>query len=145
MFLADISGFSPDGRGKLSTLAVCLAHCSSYEILLLFSHHTCHPAPFIMTDLSGLHGTATRLILALRDGLERLEAAEVWLPNLEHPLGVNHLVMHSFLTSVIWRTEWYTTGRSIRNGAGFAAEAEGIAGGWPGLHGAQFRFTPRIR
>lgn len=30
-----------------------------------------------MGDLSSLHAQATRLILALRDGLERLEAIEV--------------------------------------------------------------------
>jgi len=30
-----------------------------------------------MTDLAGLHAQATKLILALREGLERLEGAEV--------------------------------------------------------------------
>ena len=30
-----------------------------------------------MTDLAGLHAQATRLILSLRDGLERLEGSEV--------------------------------------------------------------------
>lgn len=32
-----------------------------------------------MADLPRLHAQATRLILSLREGLERLEAAEVWL------------------------------------------------------------------
>jgi hypothetical protein len=32
---------------------------------------------FTMSDLPGLHATATRLILALREGIERLEACEV--------------------------------------------------------------------
>lgn len=31
-----------------------------------------------MADLPRLHAQATRLILSLREGLERLEAAEVW-------------------------------------------------------------------
>lgn len=43
-----------------------------------------------MADLPRLHAQATRLILSLREGLERLEAAEVCIA-----LEPDHLVNHS--------------------------------------------------
>ncbi len=54
-----------------------LLHAQPYSQFSCELRHLAHQPQFTMGDLTALHAQATRLILSLREGLERLEAAEV--------------------------------------------------------------------
>lgn len=101
--------------------------------------------------LAGLHAQATRLILSLRDGLERLESVEVKQrgdsSSRPHPV-----LLPSYTTTAALPNPCAGRAQARRlcsDLTGPAPEAEGAAGGrgleGAGLHGARSHATPTQR